>query len=282
VTTPIRPPIAEASRLRLVTPQAPVEKEAEPPLIVFDDVAFDRNGRRVLNAVSFGMRRAQICCVVGPRGAGKSTLVNLLAGLIAPTTGEIRRDGHRVSGPASDAGLVFQDHTHTLLPWRTVHGNVRLALEAARVPRHERKDRIDAALARTGLTSEAGRYPHQLSHGSRQRLQLARALVTRPGLLLLDEPLYAVDLIGRHALQDELLHLVRDSGTTVLMVTEDVDEAIYLADSLLVLRATPGEQSSLADTVEIDLPHPRQQRATREDPLFLRARREVLDVLARG
>lgn len=282
MTTPVRPPIAEASRLRLVTPQAPVEKEAEPPLIVFDDVAFDRGGRRVLNAVSFGMRRAEVCCVVGPRHAGKSTLVELLAGLVAPTTGEIRREGHRISGPSTDMGLVFQDHSHTLLPWRTVYGNVALALEAARVPRGERRDRIESALARTGLSPEAKRYPAELDDGSRQRLQLARALVARPGLLLLDEPLSALDLIGRHVLQDELLHLVRDSGTTVLMVTEDVDEAVYLADTLLVLRATPGEQSSLAAPVEVDLPHPRQQRATREDPLFMRTRRAVLDLLGHG
>lgn len=249
---------------------------------MFDDVAFDRGGRRVLNALSFGMRRAEICCVVGPRHAGKTTLLDLLAGLIPPTTGEIRRGGNRVSGPASDVGFVFQDHAHTLLPWRTVHGNVGLALEAAKVPRRERRDRIEAALARVGLSAQAKRYPADLDDGSRQRLQMARALVAVPGLLLLDQPLTALDLIGRHALQDELLHLVRASGTTVLVITEDVDEAIYLADSLLVLRATPGEQSSIAETIEIDIPHPRQQRATREEPAFLRARRRVLDALTQG
>jgi NitT/TauT family transport system ATP-binding protein len=163
-----------------------------------------------------------------------------------------------------------------------VHGNVGLALEVAGVPRGERRERIEAALARTGLSAEARRRPADLSDGSRQRLQLARALATRPSLLLLDQPLSALDLIGRHALQDELLHLVRDSGTTILMVTEDIDEALYLADSLLVLRAAPGEQSSLAETIAVDLPHPRQQRATREDPAFLRARRQALDALGRG
>jgi NitT/TauT family transport system ATP-binding protein len=166
-----------------------------------------------------------------------------------------------------------------VLPWRTVAGNVSLALEAAGVPRSERKDRIDSALARVGLTSDARRFPSQLTDGLRQRLQLARALATRPSVLLLDEPFGAVDVVGRRALQDELLHFVRDSGATVLLISQDLDEALYLGDSVLVLRANPREQSSLSQSFDVDLPHPRQQTTTREDPMFLRLRRTAVDAL---
>jgi NitT/TauT family transport system ATP-binding protein len=252
---------------------------AEAPLIVFDKVALDFGPRRVINALSFDMRRGEFVCVVGPSGCGKTTLLRLLTGLVKPSAGEVRRDGHPVTGPARDVAIVFQDYAKALLPWRTVAGNVSLALEAAKVPRAERADRIAALLAKVGLAAHADKFPGQLSGGMQQRLQIARCLAQEPALLLMDEPFGALDAMTRQSLQDEMLKLVKETGTTVLFITHDLEEAIYLGDTVLALRANPGEQTSLAQRFDIALPRPRDQLATREEPEFLRLRRLAFDYL---
>jgi NitT/TauT family transport system ATP-binding protein len=243
------------------------------PSIVFDRVALDFGNRRVINALSFTMRPGEFVCVVGPSGCGKTTLLRLLTGLVKPTSGEVRRGGHPVTGPASDVAIVFQDYAKALLPWRSVADNVSLALEALRVPKAERRDRIDELLQKVGLAAHADKYPGQLSGGMQQRLQIARCLAQRPSLLLMDEPFGALDAMTRQSLQDEVLALVQAAGTTVLFITHDLEEAIYLGDTVLALRAYPGEQSSLARTLPVALPRPRHQLSTREDPEFLRLRR---------
>jgi len=273
---------ASNARIQLVLPiQDEIAPGAKPatPLIVFDKVALDFGARRVINELSLQMRRGEFVCVVGPSGCGKTTLLRLLTGLVKPTSGEVRRDGHPVAGPARDVAIVFQDYAKALLPWRTVAGNVSLALEAARIPKRERPARIAALLQKVGLGSHADKFPAQLSGGMQQRVQIARCLAQEPALLLMDEPFGALDAMTRQSLQDEMLQLVREAGTTVLFITHDLEEAIYLGDTVLALRANPGEQSSLARSFDVGLPRPRNQLTTREDPEFLRLRRLAFDYL---
>jgi len=273
---------AATSRMQLVQSMGDgITPGAKPalPLIVFDKVALDFGARRVINALSFEMKRGEFVCVVGPSGCGKTTLLRLLTGLVKPSGGEVRRDGHPVAGPARDVAIVFQDYAKALLPWRTVAGNVSLALEAARIPKSERPARIAALLQKVGLAAHADKFPTQLSGGMQQRLQIARCLAQEPALLLMDEPFGALDAMTRQSLQDEMLQLVREAGTTVLFITHDLEEAIYLGDTVLALRANPGEESSLARSFEVKLPRPRNQLTTREDAEFLRLRRLAFDYL---
>ena len=250
-----------------------VESMEASPLIVFDRVALDFGPRRIINELSFGMKRGEFVCVIGPSGCGKTTLLRLLTGLVKPSAGEVRRNGSPVTGPAHDVAIVFQDYAKALLPWRTVAGNVSLALEAAKVPKAERADRIGALLAKVGLALHADKYPGQLSGGMQQRLQIARCLAQEPAVLLMDEPFGALDAMTRQTLQDEMLQLVAGAGTTVLFITHDLEEAIYLGDTVLALRANPGERSSLAQRFDVNLPRPRDQLGTREEPEFLHLRR---------
>ncbi|MBI3367283.1 MAG: ABC transporter ATP-binding protein [Burkholderiales bacterium] len=275
-------PSTASATLSLVRNTGDAAASPAPPLIVFDGVALDFGPRRVIHALSFEMRRGEFVSVVGPSGCGKTTLLRLLTGLIKPTHGEVRREGHPVTGPAHDVAIVFQDYAKALLPWRTVAGNVSLALEALGAAKAERPDRIAALLKQVGLDAHADKYPGQLSGGMQQRLQIARCLAQQPALLLMDEPFGALDAMTRQNLQDEMLRLVQGSGCTVLFITHDLEEAIYLSDTVLALRANPGERSSLAQTFAIDLPRPRDQLTTREDAEFLRLRRLAFDHLQDG
>lgn len=253
--------------------------DSAPPLIAFDGVGLDFAGKRVINQLSFAIRSGEIVSVVGPSGCGKTTLLRLVTGLVRVSRGAVRRDGAVVEGPAPDVAIVFQDYANALLPWRTVAGNVSLALEAAGMPAPQRGQRIAALLAKVGLAAHADKYPRQLSGGMQQRLQIARCLAQEPKVLLMDEPFGALDAMTRQSLQDEMLTLVRETGTTVLFITHDLDEAIYLSDTVVALRANPGEQSSLAMSFEVRLPRPRDQLVTREEPEFLRLRRKAYDYL---
>jgi len=264
-------------QLRAVPPQA---TRAGAPLISFDEVGLDFGGRRILNRLSFSIAPGEIVSVVGPSGCGKTTLLRLVTGLVRPTRGALRRAGEVIKGPAPDVAIVFQDYANALLPWRTVAGNVSLALEAAGVERAQRAGRIDALLRKVGLAVHADKFPRQLSGGMQQRLQIARCLAQAPALLLMDEPFGALDAMTRQDLQDEMLQLVRESGTTMLFITHDLEEAIYLSDRVIALRANPGDESSLARTFDVHLPRPRNQLATREAPEFLRLRRQAFDYLS--
>ena len=248
-------------------------------LIAFEDVGLDFGGRRILNRLGFAISPGEIVSVVGPSGCGKTTLLRLVTGLLKPTRGRVVRAGQPISGPAGDVAIVFQDYANALLPWRTVAGNVSLALEAAGVPAARRVPKISALLAKVGLAVHADKFPRQLSGGMQQRLQIARCLAQEPSILLMDEPFGALDAMTRQDLQDEMLRLVRESGTTVLFITHDLDEAIYLSDTVIALRANPGDDSSLARTFKVHLPRPRDQLATREAPEFLQLRRQAYDYL---
>jgi NitT/TauT family transport system ATP-binding protein len=233
--------------------------------------------REILRDLEFSVADGEFVSVVGPSGCGKTTLLRVLAGLALPTSGELRFKGRVVDGPQPGIAIVFQDYGRALLPWRTVSGNVALALEARGIPSGERRAPIGALLEKMQLAEHADKFPAQLSGGMQQRVQIARCLAQEPELLLMDEPFGSLDAITRHELQDETARIARDSGRTVLFVTHDLEEAIYLGDRVVALEANPGR---IAEIVAIDLPRPRDQLSTREDARFLQYRHRLYKHLA--
>ena len=242
----------------------------------FEDVNLELGGRPILEDINFAVKRGEFACVIGASGCGKTTLLRLLAGLVHPTSGSVRLGAQPVTAPSREVAVVFQDYSRALLPWRTATGNVSLALEAIGLSPAERADRIAPLLAKVGLTDHAEKYPTQLSGGMQQRLQIARSLAQDPSVLLMDEPFGALDAMTRQSLQDEVLRIAAERQATVLFVTHDLEEALYLGDRVIALYSNPGR---IARTVEIPLPRPRDQLATREHPEFLRLRRELFTVM---
>lgn len=241
-----------------------------------DQVSVSFGERTVIEKMDFSVRTGEFLCLVGPSGCGKTTLLRLLAGLMTPTTGEVRFDGKRISEPSLERAIVFQDYGRALLPWRTVSGNIALAMEALRVPASQRDSRIDELLKTTGLSHARDSFPNQLSGGMQQRVQIARCLAQKPKLMLMDEPFGALDAITRQHLQDEVAKLTRDHGTTVVFITHDLEEAIYLGDRVIVLSANPGR---ILEEVDVGIAHPRSQLTTREDPRFLAHRHHLHGLL---
>jgi NitT/TauT family transport system ATP-binding protein len=246
------------------------------PLIGLDNVDLDLGGRKILQDIDLWVAKGEFLCVVGPSGCGKTSLLRLVAGLFHPSKGEVRYGNGRITAPRQDIAIVFQDYGKALLPWRTAAGNISLALEAAGAPKARREQRIAELLAKIGLAEHADKYPNQLSGGMQQRLQMARCLAQDPVVLLMDEPFGALDALTRQALQDEVLSIVAASGATVLFVTHDLEEAIYLGDRVIGLSANPGRVGA---SFSVDLPRPRDQLTTREHPEFLRLRRELFDFI---
>jgi NitT/TauT family transport system ATP-binding protein/sulfonate transport system ATP-binding protein len=222
-----------------------------------------------LDRVSLDVAEGEMVALVGPSGCGKSTLLRLIAGLDAPTRGDLRVGEEPITGPSAERGLMFQDPT--LFPWLTVRGNIESGLVARGVLRKHRRE-VDEFMRLTGLTDFAGAYPHQLSGGMAQRAALARALVNHPRVLLLDEPLGALDQFTRMRMQDEILRLWEARGTTMVLVTHDVDEAIYMCDRIAILSPRPGRLERLID-VQLDRPR------LRTDRRFLELRAELLETL---
>lgn len=233
--------------------------------------AFDIRGEAlaVLDRVGLSVEPGGFVALLGPSGCGKSTLLRLVAGLEPPVQGVIAVDGEVVEGPNPSRLLVFQDPT--LFPWRTVRGNVSLGLEARKVGR-ERTALIDKALGLVGLSGFADAYPHQLSGGMAQRAALARALVNAPRLILLDEPLGKLDALTRLAMQTEILRLWQETRFTALLVTHDVEEALILAERVIVLSDRPA-------AIRADIPVPHTYPRHRDDPDLVRLRREILAIL---
>jgi sulfonate transport system ATP-binding protein len=229
------------------------------------------NQVRALDNISLSVDPGEIVAIVGGSGCGKSTLLRLISGLDTPTEGAVRLDGDRITGPHEKIGIVFQEPR--LLPWLTVADNVGFGI--ADRPRAEREERVATALKRVGLPEKAKVWPRELSGGQAQRVAIARALVPRPEVLLLDEPFSALDAFTRIDLQDHLLDLWADFKPTLIVVTHDVDEAIVLADRIIVMRPMPGR---LFDEIIADMPRPRD----RQSAAFDFAKRRVLAALDRS
>jgi NitT/TauT family transport system ATP-binding protein len=223
----------------------------------------------LFEGLSFTLSPGDVLGVCGPSGCGKSTLLRLAAGLDLPASGAVLADGEAVTGPDPARVLVFQDPT--LFPWRSVRDNVAIGPQARGIVR-EAQARIDAAVELVGLSQFAGAYPHQLSGGMAQRAALARALVNDPRLLLLDEPLGKLDSLTRLAMQDELLRLWQRAGYTALLVTHDVEEALRLANRVIVLSDRPAR---IKADLAIGLPHPRR----RDDARIVRLRHDILSIM---
>jgi NitT/TauT family transport system ATP-binding protein len=253
---------------------------AEAPVLAVDNLSFVvGSGSKellILKNVSLAVRKREFVSIVGASGCGKTTLLRLMAGLLRPTQGSVSFNGRTVTEPDRQLAVVFQDYGRALLPWRTVADNVSLALEARRVPRSQRADIIDALLKKVGLGDRRDAFPLQLSGGMQQRLQIARCLAQEPEILLMDEPFGALDAMTRQNLQDEVARLSAESGTTVIFVTHDLEEAIYLGDRVISMESRPGR---ISEVVDIDLPRPRHQLRTREDSRFLAYRHRLFELL---
>jgi NitT/TauT family transport system ATP-binding protein len=226
-----------------------------------------------LQDVCVAVDRGEFVCVVGASGSGKSTLLSIVAGLVAPTSGTVTLDGAPVAGPGPERGLVCQ--SGAVYPWRTVERNIAFGLELLGLSRAERQARVDWYLAETGLTQFRRALPKQLSGGQRQRVAIARALACEPEVLLLDEPFGALDVQTKEDMQVFLRGVWQDTGTTVLMVTHDVEEAVFLGQRVIVLASDPGR---VAADVTVDLPATRDL-ALKRTPAFLALRAQVEDLV---
>jgi ABC-type nitrate/sulfonate/bicarbonate transport system ATPase subunit len=259
-------------RLRPADAPAPARDDASSLRVVEVTkhfVAPDGSDVHALEACSLTVAAGEMVALVGPSGCGKSTLLRLLTGLDRPTSGELWAGSVRIEGPSAERGLVFQDPN--LFPWLTVRKNIQSGLVARGVLREKRQE-VDAFLRLVGLEPFADAYPHQLSGGMAQRVALARALVNHPRVLLLDEPLGALDAFTRMRMQDEVLRLWRARGTTMLLVTHDIDEAIYMCDRIVLMTPRPGR---IERVIEVKLERPRQRNGAD----FLALRAEILEEL---
>ena len=203
--------------------------------------------------VSFSVPPAEFLCVLGPSGCGKTTILNMLAGFLAPTCGEILIDGQAISGQSQNRGVVFQDFAQ-LFPWRTARRNVEFGLEVRGVPDGERRETALQFLRLVRLEKFANAYPHELSGGMQQRVAIARALAYNPGVLLMDEPFAALDAMTRDEMQKQLTEVWQETRKTIIYITHNVSEAVYLADELLVMAPHPG---TIKARIRLDLPRPR-------------------------
>jgi len=231
-----------------------------------------------LRDIDLSVAKGEFIALIGHSGCGKSTLLNLIAGLASPTEGVLLCANREIAGPGPERAVVFQNHS--LLPWLTCFENVYLAVErvfGATEKKAQLKARTDAALALVGLTHAAQKRPGEISGGMKQRVGIARALSMEPKVLLMDEPFGALDALTRAKLQDELLEIVARTQSTVVMVTHDVDEAVLLADRIVMM--TNGPAATIGEILEVDLPRPRNRVQLAEDARYLQCRKAVIDFL---
>ncbi|WP_349644647.1 MULTISPECIES: ABC transporter ATP-binding protein [unclassified Bradyrhizobium] len=247
---------------------------SEPPLISCVEVghvyASGRGETTALDRVSLRVARGEFVCVLGPSGCGKTTLLNILAGFVAPSHGTVRIDGRAIDGPSAERGVVFQDYS--LFPWLTAEANVAFGLRMAGRPARERRETAHRLLDLVGLPEAGGRYPSELSGGMKQRVAIARALATRPALLLMDEPFAALDAMTRSSLQSKLIDIRAHEAQTILFVTHNIAEAISLGTRLVVMSAHPGR---IAEDITVDLPYPRRRTSPAFNALYARVARAI-------
>lgn len=253
------------------------------PFLVIEEVSkvypSKTGASTVLERVNLTVYEGEFICLIGHSGCGKTTLLNMVSGFNQPTSGEVRLQTKRVTEPGPDRMMVFQNYS--LLPWMTAFDNVYLAIDAV-YPNKSKADKRAIAqehLAMVGLTEAADKKPSQLSGGMKQRVAIARALAIRPQVLILDEPFGALDAITKEELQEELLQIWRDHQVTVLMITHDIDEALFLADRLVMM--TNGPSATIGEVLDIPFARPRNRARIMEDPQYYQLRNHVLDYLYR-
>jgi NitT/TauT family transport system ATP-binding protein len=228
--------------------------------------------------VSLAVAPREFLSIVGPSGAGKTTLLKCLTGLLERSGGSARFEGVDITEPPAKMAIVFQDYGRSLFPWMTVGGNVALPMQGKRIAREERTERVTQALEAVGLPDVLRRYPWQLSGGMQQRVALARALAYKPDCLVMDEPFASVDAQTRFDLEDLILRIQAELGVTVVFVTHDIDEAVYLSDRIVVLTGSPARVRAVLD---VDLEAPRDQVTTRRDPRFAELRTTLFELVRR-
>ena len=255
---------------------------ANPFHLVVDNVDKRFNTKQgefiAIQDINLRVQRGEFCSLIGHSGCGKSTLLNLIAGLDAVSSGVLVCAGREISGPGPDRGVVFQNHS--LLPWLTCFDNVYLAVErvfGASEKKPQLKARTEAALKMVGLTQAMHKHPNEISGGMKQRVGIARALSIEPAVLLLDEPFGALDALTRAHLQDELMRIVADTQSTVVMVTHDVDEAVLLSDKIVMM--TNGPAATIGEILEVKLAKPRDRLALAEDTDYHHYRKAVVEFL---
>jgi NitT/TauT family transport system ATP-binding protein len=226
--------------------------------------------------LDFTIGEREFVCVVGPSGCGKTTLLKCMSGLLTPTAGEIVLNGTRVTRPPKEMALVFQEYSRSLMPWMSVRKNVSLPLRHK--TKAERSKLVDEAVEAVGLTGFIDRYPWQLSGGMQQRVAIARALAYQPQILLMDEPFASVDAQTRADLEDLILEVRERYDVTIVFVTHDIDESVYLSDRIVVLTPSP---TTVKEILDVDLPRPRDQVETKELPEFARLRAHVYRLIKR-
>lgn len=229
--------------------------------------------------ISFTMNRGELVCIVGPSGCGKTTLLKCIAGLLRPTAGDVQLDGRRVTTPPEKMALVFQEYGRSLYPWLTVRGNVELPLKHKKLTKTERTQLVDDALLAVGLDHAGGSYPWQLSGGMQQRVAIARAVAYQPEVLIMDEPFAAVDAQTRADLEDLVRRLHSERGMSILFVTHDIDESVYLGERVIVLSKSP---TWVQEDLAIDLAPERDQITTRALPRFTELRTHVYEQIQRA
>jgi len=249
--------------------------------------SFNLNGKsrsgsvlRVLRDINLAINEREFVCIVGRSGAGKTTLISLIAGLIEADEGEILLEGRPIQGPGPERGIVFQNYS--LLPWMTVFENVYLAVDAVGpdFTAKEKQERTDHYIKLVNLSHAAGKRPRELSGGMRQRVAVARGLAMEPKVLLMDEPFSALDALTRATLQEELARIWMETQKTVVMITNDIDEAILLADTIYTLTSSPG--ATLGPAVRVEAVHPRSRSQLSCQAGYQRARRETVGILVSG
>jgi bicarbonate transport system ATP-binding protein len=274
-------PLSFSDSQTLSTPQPVASGTNREPFLTIENVSkvypTKKGPFTVLDGVNLTVQEGEFICVIGHSGCGKSTLLNMVSGFAFPTDGEVRVQGKRITKPGPDRMVVFQNYA--LLPWRTAFENIYLAVHAVspNKPQAEKRAIVREHLAMVGLTEAADKKPPQMSGGMRQRVSIARALAIRPQVLILDEPFGALDAITKEELQEELLKIWNDHRCTVLMITHDIDEALFLADRLVMM--TNGPAAKIGEVMEIPFSRPRDRARIMEDPQYYKLRNHALDYL---
>jgi NitT/TauT family transport system ATP-binding protein len=266
-----------------MTPPSELTSGPAPAMLSINHLrkVYDGSGRSVeaVHDVDFSLRQGELVCVVGPSGAGKTTILRCISGLLSPTSGGVVLDGGPVIGPPEGMAVVFQDYGRSLFPWMKVRQNVELPLKEKKLPANVRKDLVDRSLDAVGLSGAANAYPWQLSGGMQQRVAIARAVAYEPEVLLMDEPFASVDAQTRAELEDLVRALWVRLGVTIVFVTHDIDESVYLGERVIVLSASP---TVVMEDVMIDLPAVRDQLTTRAEPRFGQLRTHVYELIQKA